>query len=85
MQIQPTLKNMKCLPYSLNNTLTCVTELATVRVLTKFSVAERQSTLAGSDIMESLFCSDYFDFSKYEDAVAHATCLCFSAQCTAWS
>ena len=65
MQIQPTLKNMKCLPYSLNNTLTCVTELADVRVLRKFSVAERQSTLAGSDIMESLFINDYVDLSKY--------------------
>jgi hypothetical protein len=40
MQIQPTLKNIKRLQYSLNNTLTCVTELATVRVLRKFSVVE---------------------------------------------
>ena len=40
MQIQPTFKNIKCLQYSLNNTLTCVTELATVRVLRKYSVVE---------------------------------------------
>ena len=63
--IQPTLRNIKSLQYSLNNTLTCVTELADVRVLRKFSVAERQSTLAGSDIMESLFINDYVDLSKY--------------------
>ena len=30
MQIQPTLKNIECLQYSLNNTLTCVTEVTTI-------------------------------------------------------